>query len=400
MRTQSTRTRDDFALLGSPPTFPERLHVGRPNLGDRTRLMTRIDECLDRRWLTNDGPLVKQFESMVKRTTGVKHCIAMCNATVALEILFRALGCDGEVIVPSFTFVATAHALRWQGIVPVFCDISPETHNIDPEKARALIGAKTKGIIGVHCWGRPCEIRELQQVASDHSLWLAFDAAHAFGCTYHGTPIGNFGSAEVFSFHATKFVNCGEGGAIVTNDDDLAAKLRFMRNFGFSDYDSVGYVGTNGKMPELSAALGITSLESMQEFTETNKLNHLEYTGRLRQVDGLTVMQYLPTHNPNYQYVIVDVDRATYGLSRDQTVRLLHAENVLARRYFFPGCHEMEPYRTELPNAKETLPVTEKVTQRLMALPTGTAVCEQAISAVCSILADAHAHSAYLSSRI
>ena len=173
----------------------------------------------------------------------------MCNGTVALEIAIRAAGLTGEVIIPAWTFIATAHALYWQGITPVFADIDPATHNLDPESVRSMITPRTTGIIGVHLWGRPAPIEKLQNIADEHGLKLLFDAAHAFGCSYKSKKIGSFGSCEVFSFHATKAFNTMEGGAIVTNDDKLAETTRLMRNFGFAGYDSVIHPGTNGKSP-------------------------------------------------------------------------------------------------------------------------------------------------------
>src|SRR5438477_2059759 len=258
--------KNNLALLGGAPAFADKVHVGRPNIGDRARLLERINTMLDTRWLSNGGPFVKEFEERIAGEAGVKHCIAMSNATVALEIAIRALDLKGEVIVPSFTFVATAHALQWQRITPVFCDIDLGTHNIDPQKIEQLITPRTSGILAVHLWGRPCQIRELEELADKHNLKLLFDAAHGFGCSYRGQKIGGFGHVEVFSFHATKFVNSGEGGAVVTNDDSLADRIRLMKNFGFADYDTVIYIGTNGKMNELSAALGLTNLESQAAF--------------------------------------------------------------------------------------------------------------------------------------
>lgn len=225
---------DQLAIFGGVPAFEESLHVGRPNIGKRERLLERINEMLDRRWLTNNSPFVRQFEQRIAEMLGVKHCVAMCNATVALEIAIRAAGLSGEVIVPSFTFIATAHALQWQEITPVFCDIDPHTHNLDPRRVEQMITPRTTGIIGVHVWGRACDVEALTDIAQCHHLKLLFDAAHAFGCSYKGRMIGNFGDVEVFSFHATKFFNTFEGGAVVTNDDDLANKIRLMKNFGFA----------------------------------------------------------------------------------------------------------------------------------------------------------------------
>ena len=167
---------------------------------------------LDNRWLTNNGPFVREFEGQVARLAGVKHCIATCNGTVALEIAIRAAGLSGEVIVPSFTFIATAHALQWQEITPVFADIDPQTHHLDPRCVEKMITPRTTGIVAVHLWGAPCDIESLSAIASKHGLKLLFDAAHAFGSSYKGRAIGSFGQGEVFSFHATKFINTLEGG--------------------------------------------------------------------------------------------------------------------------------------------------------------------------------------------
>ncbi|HEX7488672.1 MAG TPA: aminotransferase class I/II-fold pyridoxal phosphate-dependent enzyme, partial [Anaeromyxobacteraceae bacterium] len=222
----------DFALLGGSPLFERPLHVGQPNLGDREQLHRLLDGILDRRWLTNHGPLVTELEARLAKLMGVGHCIAMCNGTVALEIAIRALGLKGEVIVPSFTFVATAHALQWQEITPIFCDVDPRTHTLDPDRVERVISSRTSGILGVHVWGRPCDVEGLSEVARRHRLALLFDAAHAFGVSRRGRMIGNFGDCEVFSFHATKFFNTFEGGAITTDDDDIARRCRLMRNFG------------------------------------------------------------------------------------------------------------------------------------------------------------------------
>ena len=214
---------EELRIFGGTPAFSEKLHVGRPNIGNRGRLLERINDILDKRWLTNAGPYVQELEQRVAEIAGTRHCIAMCNGTVALEIAIRASGLRGEVIVPSMTFVATAHALQWQEITPVFCDIDPQTYNLDPHSVEKMITPRTTGIIGVHLFGRPCDIEALDRIARQHNLKLLYDAAHALGCSYHGRPIGSFGDAEMFSFHATKFLNTFEGGAIVTNDDGLAA---------------------------------------------------------------------------------------------------------------------------------------------------------------------------------
>lgn len=377
---------DELAICGGEPAFDAPLHVGRPNLGDRTRFLERVNDMLDRGWLSNSGPYEREFEARIADFLGVKHCVAMCNGTIALEIATRAAELKGEVIIPSYTFVATAHALQWQEITPVFCDIEPDGYNIDPAKVEAMITPHTSGIIGVHVWGKPCDVEALEEIASRRRLTLMFDAAHAFGCSYKGRMIGGFGLAEVLSFHATKFLNAYEGGAVVTNDDALAAKMRLMKNFGFAGYDQVIYVGTNGKMTEVSAAMGLTNLESMDEFVAVNKRNYAAYARGISELPGISLMAYDADERVNCQYIVTEIDETVAGLSRDEMVRALHAEHVLARRYFYPGAHRMEPYRSYFPHAGLLLPETERRAPRTMVLPTGTAVGPAEIEAIVEVL--------------
>lgn len=381
-----------LALLGGAPAFPEVLHVGRPNIGNRDRFVARVNDMLDRRWLSNNGPFLLELEQKLRELIGVKHCIVMANATIALEIAARALDLRGEVILPSFTFVATAHALQWQEITPVFCDVDPRTHNIDPSKIENLITPRTTGIVGVHVWGRACDIEALSVIAQRHNLKLMFDAAHAFACTHQGQMIGGFGDAEVFSFHATKFFNTFEGGAITTNNDELAQRIRNMRNFGFAGLDTVIDLGINGKMSEISAAMGLTSLESLDEFIAVNYRNYCAYREGLAGIPGVKMVQYDPQERNNYQYIVIELDEQITGVSRDLLVEILHAENIRARRYFYPGVHQMEPYRSYFPNARLVLPETERLTQKVLQLPTGTSISTSDIEIICDIIQFAFKH--------
>ncbi len=396
----SKRRLDDFAIFGGKPAFNETLHVGRPNIGNRERLVKFINDILDRRWLTNRGYYVREFEQKIADLVGVKHCIAMCNGTVALEIAIRALGLKGEVILPSFTFIATAHALQWQEITPVFCDIDPVSHNIDPGRVEELITPRTTGIIGVHIWGRPCDVEALAEIARRRKLKLMYDAAHAFACTHRGQRIGNFGDAEVFSFHATKFFNTFEGGAVVTNDDDLARRIRLMKNFGFDGMDNVTYIGTNGKMSEVSAAMGLVSLESLDEFINVNQQNYNLYHTYLSDISGINLQSYDASEDNNFHYIILEIDIDKIGISRDLLMNILHAENVRVRRYFFPSCHRMEPYRSFYPNAGLLLPETEKLSECVLCLPTGSAVRSEDIQRICQIIEFSVEHGDEASSRL
>lgn len=379
------RNRADLAINGAMPAFDEPLHVGRPNVGSRDLFMRLAREIFDRRWFSNNGPLVQQLEARIADYLRVDHCVAMCNGTIALEIAIRALGLSGEVIVPSYSFVATAHALHWQGITPVFADIDPATHNLDPAAVRSMITPRTSGIIGVHLWGRGAPIDELQAISREHDLQLMFDAAHAFGSSIGGRMIGGFGRAEVLSFHATKFFNTFEGGAVVTNDGDLADAMRLMRNFGFSGYDNVIHPGTNGKMIEVCAAMGLSNLDSLGDVIDANRRNWYAYAAGITELPGLSLLRYDESERNNFQYVVLEVSEDCPA-GRDEIVAALQQENVLARKYFWPGCHRMKPYRDLFPHAGLVLPNTCAVAEKVVVLPTGTTLPVGAIDTIVAVL--------------
>jgi dTDP-4-amino-4,6-dideoxygalactose transaminase len=390
------RTIHDLAVFTGRPAFPRPVHVGTPNLGDPDAFLESARDILDRRWLSNDGPYAAELERRVADLTGVVHCVAVCNGTLALELVARATGLEGEVIVPAFTFVATAHAFQWQGVRPVFCDIDERTHNLDPAHAAELVNERTSAIVGVHLWGRPAYSEELDQLASKHGLTLLFDAAHAIGCSHGRRPVGGGGRAEVLSFHATKIVNTFEGGAVLTNDGRLAERLRKMRNFGFVGYDDVRHIGVNGKLPEMSAAMGINTLAALDDSIALNRRNHEQYRAELAGLPGISLLAYDARERHNYQYVVLEVDPGDSPVNRDDLMRLLHAENVLARRYFFPGCHRMEPYRSSDPDVR--LPATDRVAKRVLIMPTGGAVTPDDISLICKLVSLAARHAEALPS--
>lgn len=379
------KTAKDLAINGAQPAFGQSLHVGRPNIGSREAFLQYAEDIFDRRWLSNNGPLVQELERRIADYHDVKHCVAMCNGTVALEIAIRALGLAGEVIVPSYTFIATAHALSWQAITPVFADIDPVTHCLDPDAVRNMITPRTSGIIGVHLWGRGAPAAQLQTIADEHNLKLMFDAAHAFGCSHQGKMIGNFGACEVLSFHATKFFNTFEGGAVITNDDELAEKMRLMRNFGFSGFDNVIHSGTNGKMIEVAAAMGLVNLDAIDSVIEANRRNYQAYREGLSGLPGISLLPFDEAERNNYQYVVMEIGQDC-PVSRDFIIQALHAENILARKYFWPGCHNMKPYRELYPHAGLLLPTTQQVADRVVVLPTGTTLSTEDVAVICSIL--------------
>lgn len=362
----------DLAVFGGRPLFDEPRVVGSPHVGHQRAFASRVQRIFENSRLSNNGPFVQEFESRIAECTGVRHCVATCNATVALQIACRALELSGEVIVPSFTFVATAHALSWIGLAPVFCDVDPDTHQIDPALVESLITPRTTAILGVHLWGRPCAVDALSQLADRRGLRLIFDAAQAFGCSYRGRMIGTFGDVEVFSFHATKCVNTAEGGALLTNDTTLARTFRLMRNFGMETPETPVSCGTNGKLNEVSAALGLTNLEDLNSVIRVNKRNYIAYHAALSNIPGLTLLPYDSAESSNYHYIVISIDPRQTGISRDQLKMILSAENVATRSYFKPGCHRIPPYRSPLRHRR--LPVTEMLADQVLVLPTGRSV--------------------------
>jgi dTDP-4-amino-4,6-dideoxygalactose transaminase len=350
-------------------------HVGRPNMPGKEKLLAKFSQVLDSQWLTNMGPMSLQLEERIASMLGVKHCICVCNATIGLELLQRALNLKGEVIIPSFTFIATAHSLRWQRIDPVFCDIRMEDHLIDPSKIEELITPRTSAIMAVPIWGQPCDYTALQAIADKYGLKLIFDSAHAFGCKSEDQYLGGFGDAEVFSFHATKVFSTGEGGAITTNSDELAEKLRLMRNFGFTNYDKTDHIGTNAKMSEFAAAYGLVHLDELDSIIEQNKKIHEAYLAEFSEFQEFTFLDYPFPGKSNYQYVVAQVASEI----RDSLVDYFHAHSILLRRYFHPGCHRMEPYASHEQYQGLHLSNTDKISSEIVVFPTGTQVTPSTI---------------------
>jgi dTDP-4-amino-4,6-dideoxygalactose transaminase len=353
---------------------------------------------LERSWYTNSGPLVEEFEERVATLLGVRHCIAVSNATVGLELVLKAVERAGDVIVPSFTFVATAHAPRWLGLRPIFCDVDPSSHNLDASELAQLVTGQTAAVIAVHLWGRPCDVDGLEAITSRYGIPLLYDAAQAFGCSFGPKRLGNFGAAEIFSFHATKYVTTGEGGAITTNDESLARRLRLLRNFGFAGVDKVVGLGTNAKMSEFAAAVGLTSLDGMADVVAGNQRRYELYREMLADLPWMKVASYDAANHPNYQYVVAEVDAHPDGLTRDDLVRILRAENILARRYFFPGCHRVAPHNESEP--PRPLRTTERLTSSVIALPTGLAVPEEALMEVTALIRFCLSHGSAIVGRL
>ena len=301
----------DLALFGGQPLFKSPLYVGRPNQVNSKILLRRITGALDRNWLTNDGPMVRRLEIKLSQFLGVNHCVAVSSATIGLQLVAKALVLKGDVLLPSFTFIGTANALAWVGLRPVLCDVDPITHNISVAEVRRRLTGSTNAILGVHLWGRPCDVQELEDIARMAGVPVFFDAAHAIGCSYRGQPIARWGKAAVFSLHATKCVNSLEGGVIATNDSALANKLRPLRNFGFVDEDLVNTLGINAKMNEFSAAMGLTSLEFLPESPISQSKNTRGLSTDVCRADKARVLGCNDDETWNYHYAILELRTTT-----------------------------------------------------------------------------------------
>jgi dTDP-4-amino-4,6-dideoxyglucose len=371
----------DLALLGGEPEFDDPIYVGRPTNINREDLFRRLGLALDRQWLTNDGPLCRALEERIADLVSVKHCVAVSSGTVGLQLVIRALGLTGEIIMPSMTFIATAHAARWLGLDPRFCDIDPVTRQIDPDLIGVLVTPRTSAVLGVHLWGRVCDTDRIGAVSETHGLPVFYDAAHAIGCTRSGRPAGGAGAAEVFSLHATKVVGAFEGGAVTTNDDGLAELLRGLRTFGGGGSSPWG--GTNAKMSEASAAMGLCSLDVLKKSVEDNQSNLDAYRTYLADIPGLLPPPDLPGEAGNHQYAVVEVFAEETGVDRDLLWQVLLAENIVAKPYFSPPCHLHAPYVAQRP---VRLPHTEALAARTLALPTGSAVGTREVRRICSVI--------------
>jgi dTDP-4-amino-4,6-dideoxygalactose transaminase len=330
--------------------------------------------------LTNNGFYVQALENKVKEFLQVNNVVAVCNATTGLQIVAKALRLTGKVIMPSFTFVATAHAMKWIGLEPVFCDVT-KMHNIDPYLVRTKIGDDVSAVLGVHLWGNPCYCNLLESITGMNDIKLIFDAAHAFGCAHGDKMIGNFGSAEVFSLHATKCINSFEGGLITTNDDSLAQSCRELRNFGFVGYDDVQSIGINGKMSEIHAAMGLAMLDLYPQIAKRNQEIFEQYFDILSPLNGIFILQPTDVLH-NYQYIVTEIRQETIGISRDTVLEALHERGIVARRYFYPGIHKMPMYDDGI----TILPITEKLCRDVLVLPTGFSMKDEHVTFVCNVI--------------
>ncbi len=384
----------ELAILGSrEPVFAAPVPVGQLNFPSWERYEQSFRSVFTRNYYTNQGPLTNQLEQRLSERLGVRHAIVVTNATLGLVMVAEALEIKGKVILPAFTFIATAQSLAWAGLTPCFCDIDANTHHLSQTK---LEGTLEKGgvgaILAVNLWGGTCNPRRFQDVADRYNVPLYFDSAHAFGCTTDGRAVGGFGRAEVFSFHATKILNAAEGGCITTDDDNLAERLRNIRSSYGTRYSVTVPRTANGRMSEAQAAMALLSLDSFDETLARNKEFHSRYQIQLSAIPGIKVHHPVCVDSSNYQYLVLEVDEAGFGVNRNTLHRALRAENVIARRYFFPGVHRTPPFDSKMKEQDSLMPITDEVCGKVMQLPLGSRIDCSTVDKICQIIGDVHKH--------
>jgi dTDP-4-amino-4,6-dideoxygalactose transaminase len=384
------------AALSGQPIFSSPLGIVQPRFPELKAIEEQVSEILRTGQLTNLWKNVPDLETALCRYLQVPHCVTVANGTLGLILALVGLKLTGEVITPSFTFSATSHALWWAGLEPVFADIDSETFTLDPRAVEAAITPRTSAILAVHVYGHPCDIEGLQAVARRHGLALIFDAAHAFGVRYKGQKIGVFGDAEVFSFHATKVFPMGEGGGISTTNEQLANYLHLARKFGDPGTEDTLFFGLNAKLQEFNAILGLANLPGIDQYIENRRAYAHLFLERLDQLPGLRFQQIRPDVYMNYQNFAVVIDEAEFGLSRDKLHAVLAAENIMARKYFYPPLHLQQAYAAYHKKYDGKLPITEAVADSVLCLPIYSVMSSEMIESICVAIESAHHYASQL----
>jgi dTDP-4-amino-4,6-dideoxygalactose transaminase len=326
-----------------------------------------VRKILTSRVLTN-GPYVREFERRASEYLGVRHCVAVSSCTAGLMLVLRAADLSGDVVVPSFTFAATAHAVAWNGLRPVFADVDPETLTLSPSAVARTMGVRTSAILATHLYGTPCDVDGLAEIARRNGIRLFFDAAHAFGSTRRGVPVGGFGDAEVFSLSPTKVLVAGEGGLISTNDDALAERCRIGRDYGNpGDYD-MRFVGLNARMSEFHAAIALGSLEALDERIERRNGYAARYREALSRIPGVDFPEVPAGDRSTYKDFTILIDPDLFGVDAEGLGRALAAVGIDTRRYYAPPVHEMQAYRG-VSGSNGDLVATEVAASRVLSLP-------------------------------
>jgi dTDP-4-amino-4,6-dideoxygalactose transaminase len=381
-----------LAALGAKPRFDVPILIGQNYWPDWERYELAARDIFARRFYTSQrfaGPLVVELQHRIENFLGVKHAVAIRNATTGLMITTYTLGLSGKVIVPSWTHISTIQALLWAKCSPIFCDIDPASQQISLSSLRSRLEERdVAAILGVHLWGSALPVAELEELANEYSVALYYDAAHAFGCKVGERAIGSFGRAEIFSFHTANVVSTGEGGCITTNDDALAAKFIAMRGDEMAA-TGVALQSATARMSELQAAVGIMMLDDFEHHRKRNEDLHRHYQACLSGVAGIGILEPCGVTLSNFQSLTVVVDSSRFGLSRDQLLAVLRAENVLASKQFDPPAHLLKGPASGADDG-ERLKNTNAAALSTLQLPLGADVSSEDIEVICEIIRQAH----------
>lgn len=367
--------------------FKERIYVTRPVFPTIEEVTEKLRDIWAAKWLTNNGPQHSMLERELTEFLKVPYLSLFNNGTIALMVACQSLRLSGEVITTPFTFAATPHVLSWNNITPIFCDIDAETMNIDAAQIESMITPHTTAILAVHVFGTPCDVATIQEVADRYGLRVVYDAAHAFGVEIGGRGVGTFGDISMFSFHATKLYHTVEGGALVHNNEHLKQRIDLLKNFGIKNEEEVVMPGINGKLNEISAAIGRIMLGYVEEERQKRIRLHAVYNEELADVDGIKVMPTCADDvKLNYQYYVIRIDEKLFGRSRDYVYEEFKRFNVYARKYFHPLCSEFTCYRQLSSSSPANLPVANVIGQQVLSLPMYGGLTEDDVRKICLIL--------------
>lgn len=347
-----------------------------PNLDEFHELLKQI---WDKKWITNNGSFHKQLEAALAEYLKVPFVSLFTNGTLPLITALQALRITGEVITTPYSFVATTHALWWNGIKPVFVDIDPKTGNLDPDKIESAITPKTTAIMPVHVYGTPCDTKRIQEIADKYGLKVIYDAAHAFGVEVNGESILNAGDMSTLSFHATKVYNTIEGGAMVMHDEQTKRRIDDLKNFGFHDEVTVVAPGINSKMDEIRAAYGLLNLRQVNAAIEKRHQVAIKYREALKDVEGISFFEDILGVNHNYAYFPIFIDAEKYGMTRDELYYKMKSQYILGRRYFYPLISEFSTYKGLESSRPENLPNAHKMADSVICLPMHHTLSEEEI---------------------
>jgi len=345
-----------------------------------------LEDIWQRKWITNNGYYHQELEEALREYLKVPYISLFTNGTLPLIVALQALEITGEVITTPYSFVATTHALWWNGIKPVFVDVEEKTGNLDPNKIEAAITSKTTAIMPVHVYGTPCNTEAIQLIADKYGLKIIYDAAHAFGVEKDGKSILSNGDISTLSFHATKTYNTVEGGALICKDEAMKKQIDYLKNFGFASETEVVMPGINGKLDEIRSAYGLLNLKYVDNAIEKRRQIALQYRQELGNISGIAMMDEIPNVRSNYTYFPVFVDKDVYGMSRDELYERLKSHNIYGRRYFYPLISTFSPYR-DLDSAKsENLPAATKLADMVLCLPIYADLSAKDVVKICDII--------------